>query len=679
MNKSIYIIGLSLLATVFSCNKAEEARPEETGDLVTISAILPEDIDVKGAGYKSTLSWTWSASDEIVVVGETTEVFKIKDGFTPKKAEFVGKEVKGSSFTIIYPGGNASKTDWSSQVQKGNGNLDHLRYEASLKGVDDYTTFSFSDEWATAHGGSIQQTGVLKLMITLPEEATAATAAIIAAEKPIFYAGNGEDLTDKITIQMEDVTFAAGSQLTAWATTSWNEATIPAGTILTVSVNTGEKVLSREIGFAKETVLKSGVVNTVTLGAEDWAEGSHYASGKGTAEKPWVIETVEQLLFIPDDLISGATRYFKLGADIDMKDVEWVPLNLDSPYDKGIDFDGNGHTISNFSNKAEKYPSFFGVLYGYVHDLNFADANIETSGKTAAGVVAGYCGTGDYTGKIKNVHVTGSVTSNGAYAGTGGLAGKGKGVSATEPAIEGCSFEGTITHNGGKNGVGGLIGIPDNMKISRSYFSGTITTNGNYVGGIAGYDASQIEISDCWVDGELSDRQRIGGIIGGIIKNGTAVRNCFCKASVSSTIALGGIVGHASLDKWSADTSEPENVIEGCIAWNKFIKTTLEISDEYKENGSSGVIVGYTSVKNYLKDCYRKADIDFQEVWTGNVPYDQENASPEAPLTEAKPQKYNFPYHGKAAAAEATISSVAQSLGWSSEIWDFSTETPKLK
>ena len=53
MNKSIYIIGLSLLATVFSCNKAEEACPEETGDLVTISAILPEDIDVKGAGYTS--------------------------------------------------------------------------------------------------------------------------------------------------------------------------------------------------------------------------------------------------------------------------------------------------------------------------------------------------------------------------------------------------------------------------------------------------------------------------------------------------------------------------------------------------------------------------------------------------------------------------------------------------
>ena len=36
-------------------------------------------------------------------------------------------------------------------------------------------------------------------------------------------------------------------------------------------------------------------------------------------------------------------------------------------------------------------------------------------------------------------------------------------------------------------------------------------------------------------------------------------------------------------------------------------------------------------------------------------------------------------YHGKAAAADATISSVAQSLGWSSDIWDFSSAVPTLK
>ncbi|MBO7622973.1 MAG: hypothetical protein J6S64_02950, partial [Bacteroidales bacterium] len=324
MNKSIYIIALSLLATVFSCNKAEVVRPEETGDLVTISAILPEDIDVKGAGIKSTLSWTWSANDEIVVIGETTEVFKIKDGFTPKKAEFVGKAVTGKTFTILYPGESAKTTDWTGQVQKGNDNLDHLRYEAALEVVDDYTTFSFSNDWAEAHGGKIKQTGVLKLVLSLPAEVTSAIAASVSAEEPVFYSGNGEELTDQITLQMQDVTLD-GDQLIAWATTSWNEAAIPAGTILTISVNTGAKVLSQEIVFAKETVLKSGMVNSITLGAKDWEEGSHYASGKGTAEKPWVIETVEQLLFVREDLLSGATRYFKLGADIDMKDVEWVP------------------------------------------------------------------------------------------------------------------------------------------------------------------------------------------------------------------------------------------------------------------------------------------------------------------------------------------------------------------
>ncbi|MBP5740900.1 MAG: hypothetical protein J6W59_04010, partial [Bacteroidales bacterium] len=482
MNKSIYIIALSLLATVFSCNKAEVVRPEETGDLVTISAILPEDIDVKGAGIKSTLSWTWSANDEIVVIGETTEVFKIKDGFTPKKAEFVGKAVTGKTFTILYPGESAKTTDWTGQVQKGNDNLDHLRYEAALEGVDDYTTFSFSNDWAEAHGGKIKQTGVLKLVLSLPAEATSAIAASVSAEEPVFYSGNGEELTDQITLQMQDVTLD-GDQLIAWATTSWNEAAIPAGTILTISVNTGAKVLSQEIVFAKETVLKSGMVNSITLGAKDWEEGSHYASGKGTAEKPWVIETVEQLLFVREDLLAGATRYFKLGADIDMKDVEWVPLNLDDPYDKCIDFNGNGHTISNFTCNSPSYSSFFGVLYGSVYDLKFENATVTTGKKSACGIVGGYCGTTGKPGTCRNVHASGTVTSA-----------------------------------GGVNGVGGLFGRLNEGTVERSSADCAVTSNGNYAGGLFGYDAGVSHVSDCWTAGSVEGNQRIGGICGGLIQ-----------------------------------------------------------------------------------------------------------------------------------------------------------------
>ena len=644
MNKSIYIIALSLLATVFSCNKAEVVRPEETGDLVTISAILPEDIDVKGAGIKSTLSWTWSANDEIVVIGETTEVFKIKDGFTPKKAEFVGKAVTGKTFTILYPGESAKTTDWTGQVQKGNDNLDHLRYEAALEGVDDYTTFSFSNDWAAAHGGNIKQTGVLKLVLSLPAEATSAIAASVSAEKPVFYSGNGEELTDQITLQMQDVTLD-GDQLIAWATTSWNEAAIPAGTILTISVNTGAKVLSQEIVFAKETVLKSGMVNSITLGAKDWEEGSHYASGKGTAEKPWVIETVEQLLFVREDLLSGATRYFKLGADIDMKDVEWVPLNLDDPYDKCIDFNGNDHTISNFTCNSPSYSSFFGVLYGSVYDLKFENATVTTGKKSACGIVGGYCGTTGKPGTCRNVHVSGTVTSN-----------------------------------AGANGVGGLFGRLNEGTVEKSSADCAVTSNANYAGGLFGYDAGVSHVSDCWTAGSVEGNQRIGGICGGLIQATSSIKRCYSTASVTCAFAIGGIAGHCNLDQKGGgpDVSDPQNVVEKCIAWNSSIKTrtlTPGATDHY----SGGAVVGFTSIRNYLTDCIRKADLDFSDYTDINVPYDQENADPSTPLNIAVTGPYNYPYHGKAAAADATISSVAQALGWSAEIWDFSEDTPKLK
>ena len=70
-------------------------------DLVTISAVLPDVVATRGAGLETKLSWTWNSGDKITVVGETTEIFKIKEGFSPKKAEFVGKPVKGNTFTIL--------------------------------------------------------------------------------------------------------------------------------------------------------------------------------------------------------------------------------------------------------------------------------------------------------------------------------------------------------------------------------------------------------------------------------------------------------------------------------------------------------------------------------------------------------------------------------------------------
>ena len=77
----------------------------------------------------------------------------------------------------------------------------------------------------------------------------------------------------------------------------------------------------------------SGKVNTFTPDGKGWIYPSHYASGKGTEAKPWVIVSPEQMSFIKDDLAAGEKRWFKLGADIDMTGIDWEPLNAASPYD----------------------------------------------------------------------------------------------------------------------------------------------------------------------------------------------------------------------------------------------------------------------------------------------------------------------------------------------------------
>ncbi len=57
---------------------------------------------------------------------------------------------------------------------------------------------------------------------------------------------------------------------------------------------------------------------------------------------------------------------------------------------------------------------------------------------------------------------------------------------------------------------------------------------------------------------------------------------------------------------------------------------------------------------------------------------DQEDADPEHPMVKGT-GTYAFAYHGKAAAAGKTLSQVAQEIGWSADVWDFSAVLPTLK
>ena len=653
-----YIIALIAGAAVLSCIKEnkELPAPQDSTDLVTIRAAFPDNAPIAKAGPHSGFSWRWSAGDKLTVIGEdgAAEVYSIKSGFSSSYAEFEGKPVAGEKFTVLFPDESALTADWSNQTQVGNGSIDHLNYVACLTDVDDYMNFTFSPEWAEAHGGSLKQTGVMKITLTLPADVKKVTKVTLTAPSELFYSGNGDTKTDKLSLNLTDAAIGDDHLLTAWLTTSWNEAVVAAEGTLSLSVSTQDAPMDKTVTFTKEGTLKGGKINTFVTDAADWAYSSRYTSGEGTETDPWIITAARQLSFIAEDLVkaNGEMRYFKLGADIDMSDVtDWAPINTVSPYNRPIDFNGDNHTISNFSCTSDTYASFFGVLHGKCYDVKFVNASI-TSTKDGSGILGGYGGAPDCPCEVSRVEVQGTIN------------GKGK--------------------------IGGLFGNARGAVINRCSANVEINgPNGQKCGGLVGTDVGEaITISDSWSAGSITSSASIcGGICGELVVSGSSIYNCYSTASVATQFRFGGILGNAALgakpNKANCEGPDPQNHIEKCIAWNTLLKADFSTDATPAEHYSNGAIIGGTCIKNYLVGCIRKPDLDFQdcpknaELGTYAM-FDQEDASPETPMVKSD-GTYAYAYHGKAAAAGQTLSQVAQGLGWSTDIWDFSGDTPKLK
>ena len=423
--------------------------------------------------------------------------------------------------------------------------------------------------------------------------------------------------------------------------------------------STSAKLKITTSGMEEDVVYVVPVNIDEVIGTDNWERSSSpYAyvlvkrayvapdAGSGTKNDPYNLYTAADMLKMSELLVPGGKVYFRMKADIDMDGIDWVPLNFASPYDNGIDFDGAGHTISNFTSTFANYPSFFGVLNGSVHDVTFANAVIESAVGGATGIVASYCGTTNIPGEAHRVHVQGRVYSPG----------------------------------GNKNGTGALFGRIWGANITACSADVEIESGEDYVGGIFGYDTGASTVSDCWTTGHIKAGSKVGGIGGGFIKAESAMYNCFSLMKVEGSFQYAGILGHANLDaKGNNATNTPNNHVEGCIAWNESISST---ATDGAEHYSSGVIVGYTATQNFLVNCFRKAGIDFSEssknAELGYAVTNQANAGPGTPLVHGT-NTYDFAYHGIAAAADATITSLARSLNWSESVWDFSTPIPTLK
>lgn len=272
----------------------------------------------------------------------------------------------------------------------------------------------------------------------------------------------------------------------------------------------------------------------------------------------------------------------------------------------------------------------------------------------------------------------------------GGFAGYLNGVDLTN-----CSS--TVNITVAANYIGGLIGsLQTANTVSKCFYNGTISAPNSYKGGLIGVvEAVEAVITDCYTTGEIvasSGTQIYGGIVGEL-KAGGSVTNCYSTMDMThGGRAMGGIVGRACAGGWNVSTAT-NNTVSKCIAWNP--KITFD--GTASTSASSGAIIGYTSFKNILNNCYRRYDMVYKNSNTAvgttcqtsmvdQIDCDGTNwvingtrPAGGTPAGTSADAQYQAPYYGVAASAGTTVSSLAQALGWSSDVWDFSADLPTLK
>ena len=341
------------------------------------------------------------------------------------------------------------------------------------------------------------------------------------------------------------------------------------------------------------------------------------STGDGSENDPYQLRSVSDLQGMTGLLTAGTEVHFKLMNDMNLSDVNWIPI---SDGKAQIHFDGNYKTISNLSCSTGK-ASFFGVLNGSCRNLSLRDAVI-TGDNDIAGILAGQA-----NANISGVYVSGTVTSK--VRRTGGMVGY-----LTGGSLSGCQAKVNVSNTSGVS-VGGLVGGQETgfVTISDCHLLETsvIVGAGEYVGGIVGY-FTEGELIGCTVTN--SSVKGNSGYTGGVVG--------YCKTDVvgckansvtvecgNSKDYAGGIVGNsagaATISKCAVENStisarRMSGGIVGYVAANTKVENSYSHNCTiYATHRRAGGIIGEVKKDTHLavSNCYSTATCKAQYTVAG--------------------------------------------------------------
>ncbi|MHC4488757.1 MAG: LamG domain-containing protein [Planctomycetota bacterium] len=369
-----------------------------------------------------------------------------------------------------------------------------------------------------------------------------------------------------------------------------------------------------------------------------------YGGGTGEPNDPYLIIDANHMNAIGADQ-NDWDKHFKLMSDVNLAAFTGTQFNIIGNYSNRFTgtFDGNDHTISNFT-----YALPGGDCIGLFGCVDGADAEIKDVGLVDANVCIedyyGYYRAGSLVGYLADGTVRGCYTIGSRISGSywvGGLVGQNSGdltncyatgfctgdwkvgglVGNNDGTITNCNTTGDVT--GGAT-AGSLVGKNEGT-IAKCYASG-LCTGGTGIGGLVGENGEECTMSECYSKSAVVGFNCIGGLVG---ENYGAIFNSYATGPVTKSAAecvlfdgVGGLVGlntgiiYCCYSTGSVSPAVGLYCVGGLVGYSEINDPIssfwdTQTSDQTTSDGGTGK----TTAEMQTKSTFTDAGWDFNDVW----------------------------------------------------------------